>query len=83
MAPKKIQVIPNGDSLKTKWSRAIRYGDLIFTTAHSAARPDGTMPTTPEEQIRGCFESLKNTLVPVWTWSCTVTASWPIGRILP
>lgn len=25
MAPKKIQVIPNGDSLKTKWSRAIRY----------------------------------------------------------
>ena len=62
MAPKKIQVIPNGDSLKTKWSRAIRYGDLIFTTAHSAARPDGTMPTTPEEQIRGCFESLKNTL---------------------
>ena len=43
MAPKKIQVIPNGDSLKTKWSRAIRYGDLIFTTAHSAARPDGTM----------------------------------------
>ena len=44
MAPKKIQVIPNGDSLKTKWSRAIRYGDLIFTTAHSAARPDGTMP---------------------------------------
>ena len=62
MAPKKIQVIPNGDSRKTKWSRAIRYGDLIFTTAHSAARPDGTMPTTPEEQIRGCFESLKNTL---------------------
>ena len=62
MAPKKIQVIPNGDALKTKWSRAIRYGDLIFTTAHSAARPDGTMPTTPEEQIRGCFESLKNTL---------------------
>ena len=43
---KKIQVIPNGNSLKTKWSRAIRYGDLIFTTAHSAARPDGTMPTT-------------------------------------
>lgn len=40
MAPKKIQVIPNGDALKTKWSRAIRYGDLIFTTAHSAARPD-------------------------------------------
>ncbi|MEI3348134.1 MAG: RidA family protein [Dysosmobacter sp.] len=59
---KKIQVIPNADSRKTKWSRAIRYGDLIFTTAHSAARPDGTMPTTPEEQIRGCFESLKNTL---------------------
>lgn len=86
MAPKKIQVIPNGDSLKTKWSRAIRYGDLIFTTAHSAARPDGTMPTTPEEQIRGCFESLKTrwkAAVPVWTWSCTVTASWPIGRILP
>lgn len=86
MAPKKIQVIPNGDSLKTKWSRAIRYGDLIFTTAHSAARPDGTMPTTPEEQIRGCFESLKNTLkaaAPAWTWSCTATASWPTGRILP
>ena len=57
-----IRDSPNGDSLKTKWSRAIRYGDLIFTTAHSAARPDGTMPTTPEEQIRGCFESLKNTL---------------------
>ena len=55
MAPKKIQVIPNGDSLKTKWSRAIRYGDLIFTTAHSAARPDGTM-------LGQKVESLKNTL---------------------
>lgn len=62
MAPKKMQIVPKGDALKTKWSRAVRYGDLIFTTAHSAARPDGTMPTTAEEQIRGCFESLKNTL---------------------
>ena len=62
MAPKKIQIVPKGEALKTKWSRAIRDGDLIFTTAHSAARPDGTMPATPEEQIRGCFESLKNTL---------------------
>ena len=62
MAPEKIQIVPNGNALKTKWSRAIRYGDLIFTTAHSATRPDGTMPTTAEEQIRGCFESLKNTL---------------------
>ena len=62
MAPKKIQIVPKGDALQTKWSRAIRYGDLIFTTAHSATRPDGTMPTTAEEQIRGCFESLKNTL---------------------
>ena len=61
MKHEKIQIVPP-NSLKTKWSRAIRYGDLIFTTAHSAARPDGTMPTTPEEQIRGCFESLKNTL---------------------
>ena len=61
MKHEKIQIVPpNG--LKTKWSRAIRYGDLIFTTAHSASRPDGTMPTTPEEQIRGCFESLKNIL---------------------
>ena len=62
MAPKKIQIVPKGDALQTKWSSAIRYGDLIFTTAHSATRPDGTMPTTAEEQIRGCFESLKNTL---------------------
>ena len=51
MKHEKIQIVPP-NSLKTKWSRAIRYGDLIFTT----------MPTTPEEQIRGCFESLKNTL---------------------
>ena len=42
MPPKKIQVVPEG-GIKTKWSRAIRYGDLIFTTAHSAARPDGSM----------------------------------------
>ena len=48
MKHEKIQIVPP-NSLKTKWSRAIRYGDLIFTTAHSAARPDGTMPTTPEE----------------------------------
>jgi 2-iminobutanoate/2-iminopropanoate deaminase len=61
MPPKKIQVIPKG-GIKTKWSRAIRYGDLIFTTAHSASQPDGSMPTTAEEQIRACFESLKNTL---------------------
>ena len=62
MAPKKIQIVPKGNTTKTKWSRAIRYGDIIFTTAHSAVRSDGTMPTTAEEQIRGCFESLKNTL---------------------
>ena len=62
MAPEKIQIVPKGNAIITKWSRAIRYGDLIFTTAHSAARPDGTMPSTSEEQIRGCFESLKNTL---------------------
>lgn len=61
MKHEKIQIVPP-NSIQTKWSRAIRYGDLIFTTAHSAARPDGTMPATPEEQIRGCFESLKNTL---------------------
>ena len=62
MAPEKKQIVPKGNPRKTKWSRAIRYGDLIFTTAHSATRPDGTMPTTPEEQIRGCFENLKDTL---------------------
>ena len=82
MKHEKIQIVPP-NSLKTKWSRAIRYGDLIFTTAHSAARPDGTMPTTPEEQIRGCFESLKNTLeaVPAWTWCSTAIASWLTGKI--
>ena len=69
MKHEKIQIVPP-NALKTKWSRAIRYGDLIFTTAHSAARPDGTMPTTPEE-------------APVWTWYCTQTASWPTGRISP
>ena len=47
MKHEKIQIVPP-NALKTKWSRAIRYGDLIFTTAHSAARPDGTMPTTLE-----------------------------------
>ena len=62
MAPKKIQIVPKGNVNKTKWSRAIRYGDLIFTTAHSAAQPDGSFPITAEEQIRACFESLKNTL---------------------
>ena len=83
MKHEKIQIVPP-NSLKTKWSRAIRYGDLIFTTAHSAARPDGTMPTTPEEQIRGCFESLKNTLEAggsAWTWCSTAIASWLTGKI--
>ena len=61
MKKEKIQIIPE-NSIKTKWSRAIRYGDLIFTTAHSAVRADDTMPMTAEEQIRGCFENLKNTL---------------------
>ncbi len=53
-------VPPNG--LNTKWSRAVKYNGLIYTTAHSAARPDGSFPVTSEEQIRACFESLKNTL---------------------
>ena len=61
MKKEKIQVIPQ-NAVKTKWSRAIQYGDLIFTTAHSAYRADDTIPTTAEEQIRGCFENLKNTL---------------------
>lgn len=61
MSSKKIQIVPK-NAIKTKWSRAVRYGDLIFTTAHSAVREDDTMPVTSEEQIRGCFENLKNTL---------------------
>ena len=50
MKHEKIQIVPP-NALKTKWSRAIRYGDLIFTTAHSAARPDGTMPTTDRKSV--------------------------------
>ena len=61
MAPKKIRITPP-HSVQTKWSRAVRYGDLIFTTAHSAYGEDDTIPDTPESQIRACFENLKNTL---------------------
>lgn len=61
MTPKKIRITPP-HSVQTKWSRAIRYGDLIFTTAHSAYSEDDTIPDTLEAQIRACFENLKNTL---------------------
>lgn len=61
MKHEKIQITPK-DAVQTKWSRAIRYGDLIFTTAHSAYRADDTIPVAAEEQIRGCFENLKSTL---------------------
>ncbi|MEI3348115.1 MAG: hypothetical protein V8R55_06880 [Dysosmobacter sp.] len=87
MAPKKIQVIPNGDSLKTKWSRAIRYGDLIFTTANSAALP-ATAPCPPHLKtraaaaLRACKTRWK-AAAPAWTWSCMATASWPTGGLNP
>ena len=61
IAPKKIRISPP-NAVKTKWSRAIRYGDLVFTTAHSAYGEDDTIPDTAEGQIRACFENLKNTL---------------------
>lgn len=60
--PTKERIIPKKNPRMTKWSRAIRYGDLIFTTAHSAVDKDGNIPTTSEEQIRACFENLKDTL---------------------
>ncbi len=57
----KIQITPP-NAVKTKWSRAIRYGNLIFTTAHSAYGADDTIPDSSEAQIRACFENLKATL---------------------
>ena len=60
--PKKERIIPKKNPRMTKWSRAIRYGNLIFTTAHSAVDINGDIPTTAEEQIRACFENLKDTL---------------------
>jgi 2-iminobutanoate/2-iminopropanoate deaminase len=41
------------------FSNAVRFGNLVFTTAKSGTRPDGTLPRGLEAQTRQALENLK------------------------
>ena len=45
------------------YSDGVLVGNTLYVSGQGSARPDGTMPTDMEGEIRQCFENIKNILL--------------------
>ncbi|MCZ6673342.1 MAG: Rid family hydrolase, partial [Verrucomicrobia bacterium] len=45
------------------YSDGVLVGNTLYLSGQGSARPDGTMPTDMEGEIRQCFENIKNILL--------------------